>query len=243
MSSALAASGVGGRSHTAASTCPGWRPSLRPRHAAQNTGRRRCRAAAAAATDSEGGPASSAVLPPAQGGDGRDAGSSSGAESTPIPRLQGRFSYKMVKAQPVRLVSAWTLGLVFPAACCMHAWPATVQFLRAIRRRAALQLHGMHLCPTAQHAYPRHPRRWRCCRTSCAAAACPSGAARTRWHQVSGLGSLVPVAAIPGQPRCMPGEPCCTLCMLPPCAIQVLPPLPPTPAHCCPTPSQGCTPH
>lgn len=77
-----------------------WRPSLQPRHAAHPCGRRRRCQPAAAATD--GGPASSAgaVLPPAQGSYA-DQASSVGQGGGPIPRLQGRYSYKMVKAQPV----------------------------------------------------------------------------------------------------------------------------------------------
>lgn len=103
-----------------------WLPSLQPRHAGHPCGRRRrpCHAAAAAA--SNGGSASSTgtVLPPAQGSSAGSA-SSSGRGGASIPRLQGRYSYKMVKAQPVRW--AWHVDRCSAHrscvrhSACMHA--------------------------------------------------------------------------------------------------------------------------
>ena len=181
-----------------------WLPSLQPRHAGHPCGRRRRRCHAAAAA-SDGGPASStgAVLPPAQGS-GAGSASSSRQGGAPIPRLQGRYSYKMVKAQPVRW--AWHV----------HRCPA---HRSDVRRSAGMHVsvqqqpqhehwhHKLLRCCAAARRMLRAPtiplptpplssNRWRCCRTSCAAAACPSGGARTSWHPVSAT------AVLPRLPRC-----------------------------------------
>ena len=144
------------------------------RHAAHH---RRAAAAAASSDEGSGGlaAAASAVLPPAQGYEGDDGG----RLGSGIPRLEGRFSYKMVKAQPVRR-------------------------RRGGAPRAAAVQAGCQSQPRPLHK-PRSPgppppppnlptRRWKCCSTSCAAAAWPTGGARTSWRRVSAAQMLPTLA-------------------------------------------------
>lgn len=88
--------------------------------------------------------------------------SSSGADAAPPSRMEGRFSYKMVKAQPVSPTArhadlcAGTRGCGWLAVSLVMARAATADCLR--RRR----------------------RRWRCWSTSCAADDCRRGEGKTR---------------------------------------------------------------